>query len=60
LRRTDFSRLDHFEGVPQLSRFVNRTAIPTVASMAAGQNSWRDLRPLCLNYWLSRLNRDAT
>jgi asparagine synthase (glutamine-hydrolysing) len=60
LRRRDFSQLDRFEAAPQLSRFVDRGAIPTVAGMAAGQNSWMDLRPLCLNYWLSRLNRYAS
>jgi asparagine synthase (glutamine-hydrolysing) len=60
LGRRDFSRLDRFEAAPELSRFVDRSAIPTVAGMAAGQNSWVDLRPLCLNYWLSRLNHYAS
>lgn len=60
LRSTACSRLDRFEAEPQLSRFVNRSAIPSVAGMAAGQNLWLDLRPLCLNYWLSRVNRYAS
>jgi asparagine synthase (glutamine-hydrolysing) len=60
VRNTDCSRLDRFEAAPELSRFVNRSAIPPVAGMAAGQNLWRDLRPLCLNYWLSRVNRHVS
>lgn len=52
LRNTDCAWLNHFEATPQLSRFVNRYAIPPVAS--AGRDPWVDLRPMCLNYWLSR------
>ena len=59
LRRADWSRLDRFVAEPQLSQFVNRAAIPSVAAMTAGENLWLDLRPLCLNYWLSRINRYA-
>ena len=59
VRRTDCSRLDHFVAEPELSRFVNRRAIPSVANMAAGPNLWLDLRPLCLNYWLSRVHGSA-
>ena len=59
LRRGDWSRLDRFVAEPQLPRFVNVSAIPSAASMAAGQNLWQDVRPLCLNYWLSRVDRYA-
>ena len=51
LRAGDWSWLDRFEASPQLARFVNRAAIPP---LAAGHNPWRNLRPFCLNYWLSR------
>ena len=59
LRSGDWSRLDRFVAEPQLSRFVNLDAIPSAASMAGGQNLWLDVRPLCLNYWLSRIDRYA-
>ena len=55
----DLSWLNRFEAAPQLSRFVERRAVPPVATIAAAPDPWVDLRPLCLNYWLSRVNAHA-
>jgi asparagine synthase (glutamine-hydrolysing) len=60
LQARDYSWLDRFEATPQLARFVNRRAIPRVATIANAENTWLDLRPFCLNYWLSRVNDYAS
>jgi asparagine synthase (glutamine-hydrolysing) len=52
LQEGDWSWLDRFGASPQLSRFINRAALPSFAGLA--ENPWSDLRPFCLNYWLSR------
>jgi hypothetical protein len=57
LQTEDCSWLDGFEESPHLERFVNRSAIPPIAYT---QNPWLDLRPFCLNYWLSRVNDYAS
>jgi asparagine synthase (glutamine-hydrolysing) len=54
LQTSDVSWIDGFEPAPGLSQFVNRLAVPSVASLAAADDPWMDLRPLCLNYWLGR------
>ena len=54
------SWLDRFEAAPQLARFVNRDRVPPVTGPAASENVWTDLRPFCLNYWLSRGHDHAT
>lgn len=54
LQAHDWSWIDRFEASPQLTRFVNRAAVPPLTHLAAGPNPWSDLRPFCLNYWLSR------
>ena len=59
LQTADCSWVDRFEASPRLARFVDRRAIPAVASEAGSQNPWFDLRPFCLNYWLSRVNGHA-
>lgn len=56
LRTLDCSWMDRFEASPHLARFVNRPAVPPVAG---AQNPWLDLRPFCLNYWLTRVNDHA-
>jgi asparagine synthase (glutamine-hydrolysing) len=53
LRAGDWSWLDRFTASPELARFVDRDAIPPLAQLAAGEDSSSDLRPFCLNYWLS-------
>jgi asparagine synthase (glutamine-hydrolysing) len=60
LQMIDCSWLDRFDPSPQLARFVNRAAIPPIVSAASSQNPWLDLRPFCLNYWLSRVNDHAS
>ena len=60
LQTVDCSWLDRFEASPDLARFVNRTAIPPIANAASTANPWLDLRPFCLNYWLSRVNDHAS
>ena len=55
-RARDWSWLDRFDASPDLARFVNRESIPPLVRLAAGDNPWPDLRPFCLNYWLSRDN----
>ena len=60
LQAADWPWLDRFEAAPQLARFVNRQALLPVADLIASQNPWLDLRPFCLNYWLSRLNGHAS
>ena len=60
LQAADWLWLDRFEAAPQLARFVNRKALLPVADLIASQNPWLDLRPFCLNYWLSRLNGHAS
>ncbi len=54
LQTADMSWIERVEIAPQLSRFVNRQALPSAASAAAAQDPWAHLRPLCLNYWLLR------
>ena len=60
LRTSDWSWVDRFEAAPELSRFINRRALPPVASAAVAPDPWVDLRPLCLNYWLLRVNSCAS
>ena len=54
LQRADWPRLNRFEAAPQLAQFVDRSALPQVGGVEGSQNPWLDLRPFCLNYWLSR------
>lgn len=60
LQMLDCSWLDRFDASPDLEQYVNRTAIPPMAGIAGAQNPWLDLRPFCLNYWLSRVNDYAS
>ena len=59
LQSANLSRFDRFVPAPQLSRFVDRQAVPSVARIRAAADPWIDLRPLCLNYWLLRLDHHA-
>ena len=60
LQMIDCSWLDRLDPSPQLARFVNRAAIPPIVRAASSPNPWLDLRPFCLNYWLSRVNDHAS
>jgi asparagine synthase (glutamine-hydrolysing) len=44
-------RLDQFDPDPELTRFVARDAIPSVAGDDDTLRQWVNLRPLSLNYW---------
>lgn len=44
---------NRFEPTPELARCVNRAAVPPRAGGSDGQDSWLDVRPLCLNHWLT-------
>jgi asparagine synthase (glutamine-hydrolysing) len=52
LRESGAASLDGFDAGPDLARFVNRHAIPPLASV---DDPWLHLRPLCLDVWLKRL-----
>jgi asparagine synthase (glutamine-hydrolysing) len=54
LRRADVEWLDRFDPTPELARWVERTAVPPLAGGRDGLDSWLNVRPLCLNYWLRR------
>jgi asparagine synthase (glutamine-hydrolysing) len=56
LQNANPSWFDSFVAAPELSRFVNRGAVPPVGRIAQTADPWVDLRPLCLNYWLMRRN----
>lgn len=45
--------LDQFHEVPELARFVDRSAIPPLAGLDQ-DDAWLHVRPLCLNYWLKQ------
>ena len=52
LQRPESAWVDSFEGVPELSRFVDRRRIPKVFGEKDVWTAWIHLRPLSLNNWL--------
>ena len=52
LQQPESARVDSFEGVPELSRFVDRRRIPKVFGEKDVWTAWIHLRPLSLNNWL--------
>jgi len=53
LRRPNSQWVDHFSPLPELSKYLNRDAIPHVTGVTLGTTqSWSNLLPLSLNYWL--------
>jgi len=46
--------LDRFDPVAELDRWVERAAVPPLAGGRDAHESWLNVRPLCLNYWLRR------
>jgi asparagine synthase (glutamine-hydrolysing) len=44
--------VDHFEPQPELARYVERSAIPSVAGEVNSGKLWMNLRPRVLNTWL--------
>lgn len=56
LRQFDAQWMDDFEPTPELSKYVDRKAVPQVAAGVYNPNvSFTHLRPLLLNYWLRSL-----
>ena len=52
LQRRESAWVDRFEAVPELDHYVRRSRIPSVFGETDAENSWMNLRPLSLNYWL--------
>jgi asparagine synthase (glutamine-hydrolysing) len=52
LQRKESARLDSFEEVPALGRYVERRLIPKVFGEKDAWAAWIHLRPLSLNSWL--------
>ncbi len=52
LQQPESSWVDSFEGVPELSRYVDRCLVPKVFREKDVWTAWIHLRPLSLNYWL--------
>ena len=54
LRRPRGEWVDRFAPTPELSRYVDRKAVPPVTgSVCERDDSWANLRPLCLSHWLT-------
>ncbi|MBI3578241.1 MAG: asparagine synthetase B [Ignavibacteriales bacterium] len=57
LRQSNGKGVDDFSPVPELLKYVNRDAVPRVAGgVCTSEQSWLNLRPLCLNNWLQYQN----
>jgi asparagine synthase (glutamine-hydrolysing) len=54
LRKTDSAWVDQFEAVPELKRYLVRERIPKAFGTSDIWSSWIHLRPLSLNFWLSK------
>lgn len=54
LQRPDARWVDDFKPTPELGRYVDRGAIPPLAGANDVDESWINLRPLCLSLWLQR------
>jgi asparagine synthase (glutamine-hydrolysing) len=54
LKKADSAWVDQFEAVPELTRYVCRERIPSAFRQSGIWSSWIDLRPLSLNFWLSK------
>ncbi|NCF29134.1 MAG: asparagine synthetase B [Gammaproteobacteria bacterium] len=55
LQRADARWVDAFEATPALGRYIARAAVPSVAGTRDPDQTWTNLRPLCLNFWLQDL-----
>jgi hypothetical protein len=56
LRLEESSWVDRFKAVPELDKYVVRERIPRLRGEQASDAILTNLRPLSLNYWLSRRN----
>ncbi len=55
LQRAESQWVDRFQAQPLLAKYVDRAKIPPVHRMEDSQQSWMNLRPLSLNFWLGGL-----
>ena len=55
MRQHEVEWMDSFEGTSELSKYVEREAVPSLLRDNNPDEVWRNVRPLCLNLWL--LNR---
>ncbi len=56
LHREESAWVDGFRAVPELASYVVRERVPRVFRETDNMAIWTNLRPLSLNYWLSRRN----
>jgi len=54
LKKDDSAWIDRFQPVPELERFVNRKRVPKALERSGIWSYWTHLRPLSLNFWLSK------
>ena len=54
LKKPESAWVDEFESAPELEKYVCRDRIPKVFGRSEIWSSWIDLRPLSLNFWLSK------
>jgi asparagine synthase (glutamine-hydrolysing) len=59
LQQPESAWVDSFEGVPELSRYVERSLIPKVFGEKDVWTAWIHLRPLSLNFWLRAKSASA-
>jgi asparagine synthase (glutamine-hydrolysing) len=55
LRRQGLTLRQHFDPAPELLGWVDAAAI--LSLNGSERDPWRDLRPICLNYWLRNVQR---
>jgi asparagine synthase (glutamine-hydrolysing) len=55
LREPQMRWLDQWVATPGLERYVNRANVPGVFGQEDAEETWTNLRPLSLNFWLKSL-----
>ena len=60
LQKAESAWVDRFTAVPELERYVLRQRIPRVFKAKGSWLAWMHLRPLSLNFWLSKESERAT
>lgn len=55
LRQPDAQWVDNFDATPELTKYVDRDAVPQVAGEEDPNETWMNLHPLSLNFWLRNL-----
>jgi asparagine synthase (glutamine-hydrolysing) len=54
LQRPESKWVDSFEAAPELEAYVERSKIPRLFGVQDMMNSWVNLRPISLSFWLQR------